>query len=133
MFHPSLEDTIRDLFNQTTSDLDAFHQDPQWAAVAKKPVMKGAISFFGLITALCKMLDTIPPDQAFGQLTIDLLKSYYDKCFDWYKGLYLVVYGCLREWITNFTNRTCFKTPSCFWECRWSCVRDQEKCRVGKA
>lgn len=87
VFHPSLEDTIRDLFNQTTGDLDAFHQDPQWAAVAKKPVMKGAISFFGLITALCKMLDTIPPDQAFGQLTIDLLKSYYEKCSDWYKEL----------------------------------------------
>ena len=86
VFHPSLEDTIRDLFNQTTSDLDAFQQDPQWASVAKKPVMKGATAFFGLITALCKMLDTIPPDQAFGQLTIDLLNSYYEKCHEWYKG-----------------------------------------------
>ncbi|CAZ79734.1 unnamed protein product [Tuber melanosporum] len=87
VFHPSLEDTIRDLFNQTTSDLDAFQQDPQWASVAKKPVMKGATAFLGLITALCKMLDTIPPDQAFGQLTIDLLNSYYEKCYEWYKEL----------------------------------------------
>ncbi|PWW71896.1 hypothetical protein C7212DRAFT_354840 [Tuber magnatum] len=87
VFHPSLEDTIRDLFNQTTSDLDAFQQDPQWVSVANKPVMKGATAFFGLITALCKMLDTIPPDQAFGQLTIDLLNSYYEKCHEWYKEL----------------------------------------------
>ncbi|CUS10633.1 unnamed protein product [Tuber aestivum] len=87
VFHPSLEDTIRDLFNQTTSDLDAFQQDPQWASVANKPVIKGATAFFGLITALCKMLDTIPPDQAFGQLTIDLLNSYYEKCYEWYKEL----------------------------------------------
>ena len=87
VFFPSLEDTIRDLFAQTTGDLDAFQEDPNWTKISKKPIMKGTTAFLDLITAFCKMLDTLPPDQAFGQLTIDLLTSYYDKCYEWYKDL----------------------------------------------
>ncbi|KAI5803255.1 Sec8 exocyst complex component-specific domain-containing protein [Geopyxis carbonaria] len=87
VFYPSLEDTIRDLFAQTIGDLDAFHEDPQWTRISKRPVMKGTTAFLGLITAFCKMLDTLPPDQAFGQLTIDLLTSYYDKCYEWYREI----------------------------------------------
>lgn len=87
VFYPSLEDTIRDLFNQTTGEIEAFHEDINWARVSRKPIMRGTVAFLDLITAFCKMLDTIPPDQAFGQLTIDLLTSYYDKCYDWYKEL----------------------------------------------
>ena len=49
--------------------------------------MRGTVAFLELITAFCRMLDTIPPDQAFGQLTIDLLTSYYEKCNEWYKEL----------------------------------------------
>ncbi|KAI5791293.1 Sec8 exocyst complex component-specific domain-containing protein [Pyronema domesticum] len=87
VFYPSLEDTIRDLFNQTTGDVDAFHEDINWSKVSRKPIMKGTIAFLDLITAFCKMLESIPPDQAFGQLTIDLLTSYYDKCYEWFKDL----------------------------------------------
>ncbi|KAA8911144.1 Sec8 exocyst complex component-specific domain-containing protein [Sphaerosporella brunnea] len=87
VFYPSLDDTIRELFNQTTSDIDAFHEDSNWMSRSGKPIMKGTVAFLDLITAFCKMLDTIPPDQAFGQLTIDLLTSYYDKCYEWYKEL----------------------------------------------
>lgn len=87
VFHPSLEDTIRDLFAQTTSDADAFHEDSEWATLSKHPVMKGTTAFLDLITAFCKMLDILPPDQAFGQLTMDLLTSYFDKCYEWYKEL----------------------------------------------
>jgi len=87
VFYPSLEDTIRDLFNQTTGDIDASHEDNNWASVSQKPIMRGTVAFLELITAFCKMLNTIPPDQAFGQLTIDLLTSYYDKCYDWFKEL----------------------------------------------
>ncbi|KAL7273180.1 exocyst subunit [Rhizina undulata] len=87
VFHPSLEDTIRDLFNQTTGDMDAFQPDPQWASVAQKPVMKGTTDFLNLITAFCNMLETIPPDQTLGQLIIDLLTTYFDKCYEWYKEL----------------------------------------------
>jgi exocyst complex component 4 len=87
VFYPSLEDTIRDLFNQTIADLDSFHENPDWPSLSRKPVMKGTTAFLDLITAFCKMLDTIPPDQQFGQLTIDLLTTYYDRCFEWYKEL----------------------------------------------
>jgi exocyst complex component 4 len=87
VFYPSLDDTIRDLFNQTIGDIDAFHEDANWMLYSSKPIMRGTVAFLDLITAFCKMLDTIPPDQAFGQLTIDLLTSYYDKCYEWYKEL----------------------------------------------
>jgi len=87
VFYPSLEDTIRDIFNQTTGDTDASHEDSNWASISQKPIMRGTVAFLDLITAFCKMLETIPPDQAFGQLTIDLLTSYYDKCYEWYKEL----------------------------------------------
>ncbi|TGZ81091.1 hypothetical protein EX30DRAFT_306899 [Ascodesmis nigricans] len=87
VFYPSLEDTIRELFSQTTGDLEAFYEDPQWASISPHPIMKGTTEFLDLITAFCKMLDTLPPDQAFGQLTMDLLTSYFDKCYEWYKEL----------------------------------------------
>lgn len=78
---------MHDLFSQVTGDIDAFQQDSMWMNIAKKPVMKGTTSFFDLITAFCKMLETIPPDQVFGELIIDLLTNYYGKCCDWYKEL----------------------------------------------
>ncbi|KAF8477397.1 Sec8 exocyst complex component-specific domain-containing protein [Kalaharituber pfeilii] len=87
VFLPSLDDTMHDLFSQVAGDIDAFQQDANWMAIANKPIMKGTASFFNLITAFCKMLETIPPDQAFGELIIDLLTSYYGKCCDWYKEL----------------------------------------------
>ncbi|KAF8429887.1 Sec8 exocyst complex component-specific domain-containing protein [Terfezia claveryi] len=87
VFHPSLDDTMHELFSQVTGDMDAFTQDPQWMNIANKPVMKGTARLFDLIIAFCKMLETIPPDQAFGELIIDLLTSYYGKCCDWYKDL----------------------------------------------
>ena len=87
VFHPSLYDTMHDLFSQVTGDIDAFQQDPNWMTIAKKPVMKGTASLYNLITAFCKMLETIPPDTMFGELIIDLLRSYFGKCFDWYEEL----------------------------------------------
>ena len=86
VFHPSLDDTMHELFSHVTGDMDAFVQDPHWVSIANKPVMKGTTGLFDLITAFCKMLETIPPDQAYGELIIDLLTTYYGKCCDWYKG-----------------------------------------------
>lgn len=48
--------------------------------------MQGTSTFFSIINAFCKMLDTIPHDQAFTQLIITQMVTYYDKCFGWYKG-----------------------------------------------
>lgn len=87
VFHPSLDDTMHELFSQVTGDMDAFMQDQHWVSIANKPVMKGTTGLFDLITAFCKMLETIPPDQAYGELIIDLLTTYYGKCCDWYKGI----------------------------------------------
>jgi exocyst complex component 4 len=32
------------------------------------------------------MLDVLPHDQAFTQLIISQIVTYYDKCYGWYKG-----------------------------------------------
>ena len=39
-----------------------------------------------LIKTFSKMLDSIPHDQAFSQLIINQIVTYYDKCCGWYKG-----------------------------------------------
>ncbi|KAI9721523.1 MAG: hypothetical protein M1812_002285 [Candelaria pacifica] len=87
VFHPQLDETLSDISAQTFIELDAFQEDPQWPAVARKPIFKGTSSFFNLITTFCSMLDTIPHDQAFSQLIITQMVTYYDKCFGWYKAL----------------------------------------------
>lgn len=86
VFLPSLEDTMRELFNQVISDIDAFQKEQNWPSIAKKPIMRGTAALFNLIQAFCRMLETIPPDTAFAELIIDLLSIYYSKCCDYYKG-----------------------------------------------
>ena len=39
-----------------------------------------------LVRTFSKMLDSIPHDQAFTQLVINQIVTYYDKCCGWYKG-----------------------------------------------
>lgn len=39
-----------------------------------------------LIKTFSRMLDSIPHDQAFTQLIIDQIVTYYEKCSGWYKG-----------------------------------------------
>ncbi|KAI9890235.1 MAG: hypothetical protein M1814_004397 [Vezdaea aestivalis] len=87
VFHPQLEETLTDLSAQTMIELDSFQQDPEWQKVARKPVYKSATAFLNLITAFCKMLDTLPPDQAFSQLIIGQMMTYFDKCYGHYKTL----------------------------------------------
>ncbi len=55
--------------------------------LARRPVFKGTTAFFALITAFCRMLDTIPHDQALSQLIITQMMRYYDRCSDWFKSL----------------------------------------------
>ncbi|KAF3913689.1 hypothetical protein AA313_de0202028 [Arthrobotrys entomopaga] len=87
VFLPQLEDTLRELTAQTTGELDAFQQDPNWKHIAQRPVMKGTAGFLSLITAICKMLDNLPHDQAFSQLIVDLLTDYYEKCHAFFRSL----------------------------------------------
>ncbi|KAF1995102.1 hypothetical protein P154DRAFT_526585 [Amniculicola lignicola CBS 123094] len=87
VFHPQLDETLIEMSTQTFIELDAFQQEPQWAQYSKKPIFKGTAKFFTLITAFCKMLDNLPHDQAFTQLIISQMVTYYEKCNGWYKAL----------------------------------------------
>ncbi|ORY17632.1 Sec8 exocyst complex component-specific domain-domain-containing protein [Clohesyomyces aquaticus] len=87
VFHPQLDETLIELCAQTFIEIDAFQQEPQWDKHSKKPIFKGTAKFFTLITAFCKMLDNLPHDQAFSQLIITQMQTYYDKCCGWYKAL----------------------------------------------
>ena len=89
VFNPQLDETITELCTQSFVDMDAFQEDPNWADTARMPVFKGASHFISLIKAFCKMLDNIPQDQAFTQLVITQLGTFYEKCTAWYKILVL--------------------------------------------
>ncbi len=87
VFLPQLDETLMKLSSQVFEESDAFQEDPQWIQVAKRPIFRGASAFFNLITAFCRMLDTIPHDQAFSQLIITQMVAYCEKCSDWYRSL----------------------------------------------
>lgn len=87
VFLPQLDETLVKLSSQVFEDSNAFQEDPQWSHVASHPIFRGSVSFFNLIMAFCRMLNTIPHDQAFSQLIITQMVTYYDKCYNWYKGL----------------------------------------------
>ena len=87
VFQPQLDETLGKLSDTVFGEADAFLQDPEWARVAKRPVFKGATAFFTIVTAFCRMLGTIPHDQALSALIITQMLRYYDRCFTWYKAL----------------------------------------------
>lgn len=47
---------------------------------------QGTVKFMSIVKEFSKMLSSIPHDQAFTQLLIDQIVTYYDKCCGWYKG-----------------------------------------------
>lgn len=87
VFLPQLDDTLNELSDKTFVELDAFQEDAQWSHHSKKPIFKGTIRFFTLITAFCKMLDNLPHDQAFSQLIITQMRTYGDKCVGNFKAM----------------------------------------------
>lgn len=87
VFLPQMDETLVELCAQAFIEADAFHQDPHWSMHSKKPIFKGAAKFLTLIMAFCRMLDNLPHDQAFSQLIISQMVTYYDKCYGWYKAL----------------------------------------------
>jgi exocyst complex component 4 len=90
VFLPQLDETLIKLSSQVFEGPDAFQEDPLWSLVAKRPIFHGTSAFFNLITVFCRMLDTIPHDQAFSQLIFTQMVTYYDKCCEWYKALVAV-------------------------------------------
>lgn len=87
VFVPQLEETLGKLSDTVFNETDAFQEDPQWSKLARRPVFKGTSAFFTLITAFCRMLDTIPHDQALSKLIIQQMERYFEKCSNWFKLL----------------------------------------------
>ncbi|KAK2738590.1 hypothetical protein FQN55_000467 [Onygenales sp. PD_40] len=87
VFQPQLDEAVTDLCAMTFIALDAFTEDPQWSRVSPRPIFRGTIAFMELVKTFSRMLDSIPHDQAFTQLVISQIVTYYDKCCGWYKAL----------------------------------------------
>ncbi|KAM7218236.1 putative exocyst complex component sec8 [Rhypophila decipiens] len=87
VFQPQLDETLGKLSDAVFGEADAFQQDADWSHVARRPIFKGTTAFFTVVTAFCRMLGTIPHDQALSSLIITQMLRYYDRCFSWYKAL----------------------------------------------
>lgn len=86
VFLPQLDETVTDLCTLSFIAADAFTEDPQWTKVSPRPIFRGTVKFMSIVREFSKMLSSIPHDQAFTQLLIDQIVTYYDKCCGWYKG-----------------------------------------------
>ncbi|KAJ5191456.1 uncharacterized protein N7498_010441 [Penicillium cinerascens] len=87
VFLPQLDETITDLCTLCFIAADAFTEDPQWTKVSPRPIFRGTVKFMSIVREFSKMLSSIPHDQAFTQLLIDQIVTYYDKCCGWYKAM----------------------------------------------
>ncbi|KAJ5176738.1 uncharacterized protein N7482_002615 [Penicillium canariense] len=87
VFLPQLDETVTDLCTLSFIAADAFTEDPQWTKVSPRPIFKGTVKFMSIVREFSKMLSSIPHDQAFTQLLIDQIMTYYDKCCGWYKAM----------------------------------------------
>lgn len=87
VFQPQLEETLTEFCSQTFLQLDAFQQDEQWPQYSRKPIFRGTIRFYKIISAFCRMLDDLTHDQAFTHLVITQMNDYYEKCNSWYRAL----------------------------------------------
>lgn len=87
VFQPQLDETLGKLSESVFGEADSFSQDPSWSQSAPRPVFRGTTAFFKVVTAFCRMLGTIPPDQALSSLIVNQMMRYYDRCFSWYRSL----------------------------------------------
>ncbi|KAI0120198.1 Sec8 exocyst complex component-specific domain-containing protein [Nemania sp. FL0031] len=87
VFQPQVDETLGKLSDGVLGEADSFQQDPDWGLVARRPVSKGTTAFFAIVTAFCRMLGDIPPDQALSTLIISQMMRYYDRCYEWFKSL----------------------------------------------
>lgn len=87
VFQPQLDETLGKLSDAVFGEADAFSQDAAWNQIARRPIFKGTSAFFEVVTAFCRMLGTIPPDQALSSLIVTQMMRYYDRCFSWFKSL----------------------------------------------
>ncbi|KAI0969798.1 Sec8 exocyst complex component-specific domain-containing protein [Xylaria arbuscula] len=87
VFQPQLDETLGKLSDSVFGEVDSFQQDSGWRSAARRPVFKGTTAFFTIVTAFCRMLGTIPHDQALSVLIISQMNRYYERCSTWFKSL----------------------------------------------
>lgn len=87
VFQPQLDETLGKLCDAVFGEADSYLQDPAWSQCSQRPIFKGATAFFQVVTAFCRMLGTIPPDQALSSLIVTQMMRYYDRCFSWFQSL----------------------------------------------
>lgn len=87
VFVPQLEETLGKLCDTVFNETDAFLEDSNWSLLARRPIFRGTSEFFVLITAFCRMLDTIPHDQALSKLIIQQMERYLERCGSWFRSL----------------------------------------------
>lgn len=87
VFQPQLDETLAKLNDAILAESESFSQDSAWNHYSQRPVFKGTTAFFQIVTAFCRMLGTIPPDQALSSLLVTQMTRYYERCFGWYKLL----------------------------------------------
>ncbi|TGJ82262.1 hypothetical protein E0Z10_g6501 [Xylaria hypoxylon] len=87
VFQPQLDETLGKLSDSVLGEVDSFQQDSDWRLVARRPVFKGTTAFFTVVTAFCRMLGTIPHDQALSALIISQMMRYHERCSTWFKSL----------------------------------------------
>ncbi|KAL3452855.1 hypothetical protein BJX65DRAFT_292779 [Aspergillus insuetus] len=87
VFLPQLDETVSELCTLSFIAPDAFTEDPQWSIFSPRPVFKGTVKFMSTVREFSKMLSSIPHDQAFTQLLLSQIVTYYDKCCGWYKSI----------------------------------------------
>ncbi|KAK3716807.1 exocyst subunit [Vermiconidia calcicola] len=87
VFYPQLDETLLDLCGRCLGDLDTFQPDPHWPNFAAKAIFKGARRFLEILEVVCALLDKLPHEQSFAQLVVAQMRAYYDRCFEWSKGL----------------------------------------------
>ncbi|GAP89086.1 putative exocyst complex component sec8 [Rosellinia necatrix] len=87
VFQPQLDETLGKLSDTVLGEVDSFQQDSEWRLAARRPIFKGTTAFFTVVTAFCRMLGTIPHDQALSTLIISQMMRYYERCLAWFKSL----------------------------------------------
>jgi exocyst complex component 4 len=87
VFLPQLEETLIKYSNRAINEADAFQEDPRWAEVSRRPILKGCSAFYNLITVFCRMLDNLPHDQAFTRLIMNQMSTYYHRSYEWFETL----------------------------------------------
>ncbi|KAK5680836.1 exocyst subunit [Elasticomyces elasticus] len=84
VFYPQLDETLTELCAGGPED---FQIHPQWQKFSAKPVFKGAVRFYEVVEMVCGMLVALPHEQSFSRLVVREMRGWYERCFQWSKGL----------------------------------------------